>query len=125
MDEAACPEAHIVTQTAFNFDALLLGNAGRDKGIKLAVDKADREIDDWSERAYQFILKVAASGEQFTCPGVRAVAEAEGFPLPPTKFAWGGPMQRAARNKKIKRVGYLQHGDATMHTQPVSVWVQA
>lgn len=102
-----------------------LGNAGRDAGIKTAVDRADETIDEWSARAYAYIVSFAKRGAPFTCPQVRAAAEADGFPLPPSAFAWGGPMNRASRDGVIKRCGFVQHGDATMHTQGVSQWIKA
>ena len=54
--------------------------------------------------------------------GGRAYAYAHGLPIAPTQYAWGSPFVRASKAGIIKRVGYRDYGDATMHTQTVAVW---
>jgi hypothetical protein len=95
-----------------------------ERDIKRAVDHADREVADWSDRAAQSLKAYIAAhrGERFTSPQVRAWAYEQGLPQPPTNMAWGGIFLRASKQSLIRRAGYTQYGDATMHRQSVAVW---
>lgn len=101
--------------------------AGRDDGIRRAVEHADRIEPDWAERAFAWIERWALThpGESATTKRLRYMAVEDGLPRPPTNFAWGGPILRAARAGVLVRAGATMDGDATMHVKLVPVWRSA
>jgi hypothetical protein len=104
-------------------DLFALGEAGRDEGMTRAVEHADAVIPGWSDRAMEMLDEyLSQQPGRFIAPDVRAWAHDRGLPTPPTALSWGSVIRTAAERGKIKRVGYQQYGNATMHTQSVSVW---
>ncbi len=97
----------------------------RDAGMQQAMDHADRVIDDWSERAYSFLVDFVGANpaRAFMAEDVRVSAEGEGLPPPPDNRAWGGVVARAARSKIVKRLGYGAQKSVSCHCSPKSIWV--
>lgn len=108
------------TQT---LDLFAEGQAGRDEGMTQAVEHADDVDPGWSTRAAEMLRAYlpTASGP-FIAPEVRAWAYERGLPKPTTNMAWGAVFMSFAKRGLIKRAGYTQYGDKTMHTQSVAVW---
>lgn len=94
-------------------------------GIDQAVDAADRAAEGWSELAFRFVKSYAASmqGKQYIGHDIVRASEVIGVAQPPNPKAWGGPIQRAAREGLIKRVGFAP--DPNRHTNPVPLWETA
>jgi len=81
----------------------------RDIGIHRAVEKADRDVPDWSWVAYYGLLKYTQVNKlrTFLAEDVREWCERYGYVPPPENGkAWGAVMQRAARRKVIEKCGY-------------------
>lgn len=97
----------------------------RDVGMQQAQDHADRVIDDWSERAYGFLVDYSAAnpGRAFMGEDVRAAAASAGFPEPPDSRAWGPVVSRAFKAKIIKRIGYGPKRGPSSHCAPQSIWM--
>ena len=94
----------------------------RDVGMQQAQDHPDRVIDDWSERAYGFLVDYAAAnpGMAFMGEDIRAAADGAGFPAPPDSRALGPVVSRAFRARIIKRIGY---GPArSSNLSPKCIW---
>lgn len=91
-------------------------------GIDMAVVAANRHHEGWSETAYAFIelYCIENKGTQFTGHDVVEASRAKGVIQPGTAKAWGGPLQRAAREGLIVKVGYAQ--DDNRHGAPVPLW---
>jgi hypothetical protein len=84
--------------------------ARRDEGIELAVTKADKDIDGWSDDAYQALVYFATAvgiGHRFLAEDVRAFADFKMLVIKPeNERAWGAVMRKAASNGLIQKVGY-------------------
>lgn len=84
--------------------------ARRDEGMTLAVEKADRDMEGWSEEAHQslqFFATEMGRGHRFLTEDVRAYAEFKLLVVrPENERAWGAVMRRAAALGMIKKVGY-------------------
>lgn len=81
----------------------------RDTGINAAIEHADREIAEWSDRAVEFVrlfARAAVGVGEFLAENARHFAHARGLPDPPDGRAWGAVMRRARRAGYIKNVGY-------------------
>lgn len=76
----------------------------------------------WQSRATGYVREWIARGNRgpFLCEHVRAFAEADGFPLPPSRTAWGAVMRRAAREGLIYADGYAPANSS--NRGPKSQW---
>lgn len=102
------------------------GQAGRDRGMTQAVDHADALVPGWSAEAAQKLHDFLKEfRDPFIAPDVREWAYRRGLPKPPTNMSWGAVFMSFSKRGLIRKVGYRQYGDKTMHTQPVVVWERA
>lgn len=94
-------------------------------GIDQAVAAADRAVEGWSERALEFIRLWALDniGKRFIGTDIVQASIAAGITQPPNAKAWGGPIQRAARARFIRKVGTAP--DPNRHGNPVPLWEAA
>jgi hypothetical protein len=74
-------------------------------GMTAAVEHADLVVQDWSEQAYEALLRVASQtgGVSFTIEELRL--RIAGLPAPPDRRAWGAVAQRAIRAGKLHKTG--------------------
>ena len=93
----------------------------RDKGIKKALDNANNTHNEWSDKAYDFLLKYIKYQNQFMTEDVRVASE-KAIPKPPSNRAWGSVILRASRSGLINRVGFANVKNAKAHKTPASVW---
>ena len=91
-------------------------------GTQTAVDHANAVHDKWSERAYQFLLKFLQREKRFMGEDVRAAAAEQDFDLPPSARAWGGVIQRAAKEYIIIKIGIQQVKNKKAHLANAAVW---
>lgn len=95
----------------------------RDTGMALAVDKADRDQDGWSEDAL-FALErylLAHPDGKFLAEDVRAWSEHMGFvEAPENARAWGAVFRKAANLKMIRKVGYAPSMSSNL--SPKCLW---
>lgn len=97
------------------------GEELRDKAIESAIQHADRVIEEWSVRAYQFLLEFIKQNEILTAEDVR-LASREKIEDPPDKRAWGGIILRAAKSGLITRIGYGKAKNPLAHCRPTAIW---
>lgn len=81
-----------MNQMAMDFTA---ERARRREGMQLAEDKANRQIEDWSDLAYSFLTGYCRSNEFVFAQDVTIAAEAWGMIAPSNARAWGGVYVRA------------------------------
>ena len=93
----------------------------RDKGIKKALDNANNTHNEWSDKAYNFLLKYIKYQPKFMTEDVRVASE-KAIPKPPSNRAWGSVILRASRSGLINRVGFANVKNAKAHKTPASVW---
>jgi hypothetical protein len=100
------------------------GVVGAELGMHRAADHAEAEAPGWSDRALDYVHRYLREhpGKPVIAAEVRTLVHAQGLDLPPSPYAWGAVMRAAARRGWIKRDGFTNYGDATTHTQPVTVW---
>ena len=95
-------------------------------GAQLAADRADREIPDWSDRAYALVVEFIHThryGAHLTCEDVRAFADKRGLPKHDEGRAWGAVMLRAGRAKLVRNTGTVRKAtDPKVHANPLTVW---
>lgn len=106
-------------------DGRKIGRALAELGAERAADRADREIGDWSERAWAFFTEyarsMARSGKTFMAEDVRAAASGT-VPEPPDGRAWGVVILKASKRRLIRRTGFAPMKSANCHANPKSVW---
>jgi hypothetical protein len=100
---------------------LFKGIKARDVGIKLSKDNADSESDNWSERAYAFLLNYTKSNTEFMAEDVRN-ASLGIVPEPPSNRAWGSVFVTAKKNGLLKRIGYSCVRNPKAHRTPATLW---
>lgn len=99
------------------------GRQNRDKGIKRAVDHADKEHNNWREAAYQILVEfVNKSTDGFLCEDIRKYAVDKGFPEPPHNRAWGAIIAKASKENIIKQVGFAKVKNAKANCANVALW---
>jgi len=103
-------------------DAATIAKRAAQEGIDQAAAGADREISGWSQIAFGFIKSYAAAhrGKQYIGHDIVQASIAAGIVQPSNSKAWGAPIQRAAREGVIVRVGFSP--DPNRHTNPVPLW---
>lgn len=97
------------------------GKILRDAGIEKAITHANETNDNWSERAYRFLLDFIKTRNVFMCEDVRA-ASMRNVPEPPSKRAWGAIILKAAKSGMIIQSGYNKVKNANAHKANAAVW---
>lgn len=94
-----------------------------DPGIAASMARADRVHEGWSGEAFALLREYMTDNEFFKAEDVRIFAHgSRGLPVPPDLRAWGGVVQRAVRERLIKKVGHGSSKNKTSHYRPVMVW---
>lgn len=99
----------------------LFGSALRDIGIEQAETHANDVHEDWSQKAYNFLLLFIRENTVFQAEDVREASLVE-VPEPPSNRAWGAIIVRAIKAGLIKRIGYAPVNNKKAHCTPASVW---
>lgn len=94
-------------------------------GIDAAAGAADRAVDGWTARAYDFVCRFAEQnrGRQFIGAEIVKASLQTDLPQPPNPKAWGQPIQRAVRRGILVKAGYAP--DPNRHENPVPLWEAA
>lgn len=101
-------------------DALALGHAS----AQLALDFANREVNDWEILAMGWVRAVARSQLTLTTSDVRDYAEGRGFPKAPDERAWGAIMRKSAKAGVIKATDEWRTTERRRsHGRPERVWL--
>ncbi len=103
-------------------EARMRARAAAQEGIDRAVSAADRAIAGWSDLALRYVRLYATQnrGKQFIGYEIVQASIAAGIIQPENAKAWGGPIQRAAREGLIRKVGTAP--DPNRHGNPVTLW---
>ncbi len=91
------------------------------KGMKRAVDNANRMHDDWDHYAYEFFKTYILDKDEVMTEDVRNASK-NIVPQPPNARAWGTIAQRAVKAGLIKRVGYRKTKNPNSHGTPATLW---
>ena len=97
------------------------GEQLRDEGIERSKNHANNVINNWSEHAFNFLLKYIQSHSQFTTEDVRN-ASIIFVPRPPDNRAWGAVVLRAVKSGLIKRIDFTTAKNATSHCATIAIW---
>lgn len=99
------------------------GEELRDRGIKESEEHANEAYNDWSEKAYNFLIDYMrdASANEFMAEDVRDASK-NIVPEPPNLRAWGSVIVRAIKSGLIERAGYREVSNAKAHRTPATVW---
>lgn len=102
--------------------ARMKARAQAQEGIDRAVSAADRAIAGWSDLALRYVRLYATQnrGKQFIGYEIVQASIAAGIIQPENAKAWGAPIQRAAREGLIRKVGTAP--DPNRHGNPVTLW---
>ncbi len=103
------------------------GEAKKIKGIKRAIDHANiKNAGTWSEKAYQtmkLFLSSKKTGYVFMTEDVRFWAEEHNLlPVPPSKRAWGGIVQKLVREGIIVKAGHSTVKNENAHKCFATMW---
>jgi hypothetical protein len=72
-----------------------------------SAERADREIDDWTQKAVALFAEYASrSFDPFLTEEARVFAESHGLPSPPDGRAWGHIAKRCQRDGTIISAGF-------------------
>lgn len=93
----------------------------RDRGIKKAVDHAEKITDNWSVKAYDFLREYMTRHREFMSEDVREASKGI-VPEPPSHRAWGAIIVRAVKEGRIRRVGFQSVKNTRAHCTPASLW---
>ena len=101
------------------------GSELKEKGIKQALDHANKVSNLWADEAFNVLKKYLLRRKKpFMCEDVRQFAEEKtDLDLPPSNRAWGGVIQRAKHKGLIKHFGYFQVSNPKAHKANASIWV--
>ena len=95
-------------------------------GAETAASHADRVLEDWTDRAYQFLIdsrnEYVLRGMTFMTEDIRIAAEQAGLPPPPDRRAWGAVVLRARKRNVIHVAGFAPVKDRRSHGGPKYVW---
>ncbi len=99
------------------------GREAKNAGIKKAMVNADRVNPEWSEKAYQFLLKFLANHNgTFMAEEVRCYAELMDLEVPPSRRAWGGVIVRAKTAGLIESCGQRLVKNKAANQAWASLW---
>jgi hypothetical protein len=98
-----------------------LAKEKRDKGIKKAVDTANRISAEWSEKAYEFMKDYATKNGVFMTEDVRYASQGI-VDSNVNQKAWGGIARKAAHKGIIERIGRAEVKNVNANCAYASVW---
>ena len=97
------------------------GQLLRDKGIKMSVENADKNIENWSQKAYYFFINYIKDKKFFMTEDVRIASEGL-LETPPSKRAWGSIAVRAKKEGLIESAGFSAVKNPKAHSTPATLW---
>jgi len=101
----------------------LFGSQLRDEGIQRAIVKADKDCENWSSKAFDFLINYSKLNKQFMTEDVRE-ASIGVLEQPKNGRAWGGVVVRAVKSGLIIRKGFMNVKNHKAHCTPASVWIR-
>lgn len=97
------------------------GETLRDKGIEKSIYTANKIYDQWSNQAFDFLLRYIQTVKEFMTEDMR-LASIGTVPAPPSLRAWGGIIMRAAKAGLIKKTGFKTVKNKKAHCANAGVW---
>ena len=99
----------------------LTGAVLRNTGMQQAVEHADQVTEQWSDKAYRFLMQYIQFHESFMAEDVRKASQTT-VPEPPSARAWGAIFMKAAKQNKIMRIGFRNVENPNAHCTPATLW---
>lgn len=93
-----------------------------DAAIKQAADHADAVVAEWTNSAYDHLVRYARENRYFKTEDVRLAAHKAGLPKPPDARAWGAVMRRAVAQNVVTKLGFGVSTEPQAHMRPAAVW---
>jgi len=90
------------------------------EGIAASSNHAEDKIPGWNDAALEYVLNYPE--DQFMTEDVRKSAESQGFPIPPSKRAWGAVMVKAKKQGAIHSLGMVRKSSDESHGTPAVLW---
>jgi hypothetical protein len=91
-----------------------------EEGMTQSTNSAESSNPGWNDEALDYVRNYPHN--EFMAEDVRNHAERQGFPIPPSKRAWGGIMAKAKLLGYIKRIGYRLVNNPNAHKTPAAYW---
>ena len=95
------------------------GTEARNKGIKKAINTAERKTPNWADVAYDFLKVYIRTHNVFMVEDVRKAST--GY-VPTAGRAWGGIVLRAAKMGLIEKHGMDKVKNPKAHCANANVW---
>lgn len=103
---------------------IFTGKQLAEKGIKQALDNANNKSINWSTKVYCLLdTYLKTHMKPFLCEDFRKWCAGK-LETPPSKRAYGGIIQKAARNKLIKKLGITQVKNPKAHCANAGLWIK-
>lgn len=91
------------------------------EGIKRAEDKANAVHENWSEKAFDFLVGYIKINPVFQVEDVRFASQGV-IPMPHSQRSWGAIIRRAVYQGLIWQDGFAKTKSAKSHRTPAAVW---
>lgn len=98
------------------------GEQLRNAGMQLAIEHAEAKDSKWPEKAYQVLMTYIKGNKNFMTEEFRDYALKIGFTMPPHARAWGGIINRAAREGLIVKIAVQAVKNPKAHCANAAVW---
>lgn len=110
----------MTTQITIEFNTRL-ARERTNEGIKRAENKANAMHENWSERAYEFLVGYIQINPVFQVEDVRFASQGI-VPIPQSQRSWGAIIRRAAYEGLIFHSGFAKTKSIKSHCTPAAVW---
>ncbi|MFH2064964.1 MAG: hypothetical protein ABIK15_07195 [Pseudomonadota bacterium] len=104
------------------YQQLELGEFLKQRGMKRALNHAERHHVSWGDRALSMLRKFPKS--RFQAEELRAWSYGQGLPEPPHGRAWGSVMLKAKNMGLIRCIGYQNVSNPNAHRTPAALWIK-
>lgn len=95
----------------------------KNDGIERAKNRADKENENWSAKAYNFFIEFAKNSKEPFMTNDVVLASVNRLPQPSNLKAWGAIPVKAKHAGLIKHVGFSGGSNPRHHSNPRSLWL--
>lgn len=92
------------------------------EGAQAAADHAERETEQWKDRALKAFKEYALNNTEFLTEDVRVWAHQNGLPAAPDPRAWGYVSRAAVNSRYVEISGYRNTRIPPAHAGPRAVY---
>lgn len=93
-----------------------------EEAARPAAEHAEAVVPGWGDGALRLVAEYARKNRTFIIETVRLAAEADGYPMPPHRRAWGGVAIAAKREGIVESIGYEMSTSPDANPTPVTKW---